>query len=141
MGLVSEVDTRLLLAFWGRMLGIEDPEACWIWGGASQAGKNGKLYGYVQWTLVPGGRRQKLLIHRVAYVLHHGLTYAEIEGMDVHHSCGETLCANPLHLEAMTISAHARVSNIMRWKEDQEWLEILQSQPPTRRQYGRIVLP
>ena len=136
MCLRDNVSTKVLLTFWGRMRGILDPDACWIWGGATQEGKNGMPYGYVRWRLATGEKRKKLRSHRVAFVLYQGIDYADIAGKDIHHKCGETLCSNPLHLKSMTISAHARISRLKQWEEDQEWLDQDLNQQQTRQLSG-----
>lgn len=42
--------------------------------------------------------------HRVAYVVHHGLTLADIVGQVVRHTCDNPPCCNPAHL---VLGSHA----------------------------------
>lgn len=54
--------------------------------------KNPQGYGS-QWH--EGKRRYT---HRVAYVKHHGLAHADIDGLHVRHTCDTPSCVNPDHL-------------------------------------------
>ena len=46
--------------------------------------------------------------HRFAYAAHHGVTYASLEGWDVHHitGCIGYRCQNPAHLEKKPMREH-----------------------------------
>jgi HNH endonuclease len=74
-----------LLAYRDRLL-VDDADKCWPWGGTIQS----KGYGMV------GGR----LVHRVVYELVHGTIPA---GLTIDHLCRNRACANPSHLEAVTM--------------------------------------
>lgn len=74
-----------LLARHDRLL-VDDAAACWPWRGAIQS----KGYGKV-------GTR---LVHRVVYELVHGPIPP---GLTIDHLCRNRQCANPSHLEAVTM--------------------------------------
>jgi len=65
-----------------------DRNGCWVW---RQAPRNG--YGRV-------GNRAA---HRVSYEIYRGPIP---EGFHIHHACGQKLCVNPLHLEAISPREH-----------------------------------
>lgn len=75
--------------------------AHWMWTGAKQKGGDGRgdFYGRLQ-------RRRGVLwlAHRYVWTLLVGKIPAD---HDVHHLCGETLCVNPAHLEALHRDEHA----------------------------------
>ena len=77
---------------------------CWLWTGA--AGFHPKYrshrYGqFVIWMASPDGKRRKLTTaHRFAYECSNGVTLPK--GEDVDHLCGNKLCVNPEHLEAVS---------------------------------------
>lgn len=48
------------------------------------------------------------LYHRVVYVRHHGLTYDDIEGKVIRHTCDNARCINPEHLLIGTQSDNMR---------------------------------
>ncbi|MBS0980187.1 HNH endonuclease signature motif containing protein [Acetobacter thailandicus] len=64
---------------------------CWLWTGAT----DGKLSPYGKYTI----ERTTLRANRVAYILFSGLIP---EGAHIDHLCGNRLCVNPAHLEAVT---------------------------------------
>ena len=74
-----------LLAHDDRLL-VDSASVCWPWGGTIQS----KGYGLV------GGK----LVHRVVYELVHGPIPA---GLTIDHLCRNRSCANPSHLEAVTM--------------------------------------
>ena len=79
-------------------------EDCIIWTGTRKDNGKGKVYG-----ILPHGDRDRngtRYAHRDAYIATHGPLP---DGYHVHHVCGETLCVNPDHLVAVTISGHARM--------------------------------
>lgn len=69
---------------------------CWIWTGA----KGSTGYGNVS---VAG---RTCYAHRIAYERYKGLIP---RGLDIDHACGNRLCVNPEHLEAVP-----RTSNLSR---------------------------
>lgn len=98
---------------------------CWIWTGAKrQAG-----YGVIGLPRHGVGS-----VHRVSYELHNGPIP---EGLHLDHLCGNRLCANPEHLEAVTQAennrraAAVRVANQTKCKRGHEFTE-----ENTMRQHG-----
>lgn len=70
--------------FWAKVDTSAGPEACWPW-----TGSKSREYGYIK---VLG---KNTPAHRVAYKLQNG----EIpEGLDVLHTCDNSLCQNGAHL-------------------------------------------
>lgn len=67
---------------------VEKTESCWIWT-ACPIKKTGTQYGSIR---IAG---RNLPAHRVSWELHRG---AIPEGMNVLHSCDNTMCVNPEHL-------------------------------------------
>ncbi len=74
-----------LLSYGDRLL-IGADDQCWPWRGGIQS----KGYGMV------GGR----LVHRVVYEMAHGLIP---DDLTIDHLCRNRACANPAHLEAVTM--------------------------------------
>ncbi len=138
MALIDRISTAVLMAFWERIekqeKGWDGP--CWIWTGATSPGKNGNAYGYVRWAVHGGSGRSHLYAHRVAYVLANGLDLSDIDGKDIHHKCGYSLCVNPKHHKSLTVSGHAKMSNIARWEEEKAWQETVEAQEATRQPFG-----
>ena len=76
---------------------METENGCWLWLGATVRG-----YGEVSLH----GRMG--YAHRVMYQLFQG---AIPKDWQVHHKCGNPLCVNPDHLEAMPLPDHSRLVN------------------------------
>ncbi len=92
--------------FWDKVGSHDDPEACWLWEGASASG-GGKnhIAKYGQFRV--GLRIVKA--HRFAYEL---LVGPIPDGLTIDHvrarGCSSTLCVNPAHLETVP----ARVNSL-----------------------------
>ena len=46
--------------------------------------------------------------HRIAYILHHDIALADIDGLDILHSCDNPPCVNPAHLLLGTQKTNTR---------------------------------
>ena len=78
---------------------IPDDDGCWVWPGA----KHGRGYGFVKYL------GKLWYVHRLIYQFKNGPIP---EGMDLDHTCSNTSCANPDHLELVS-----HQENIVRyWK-------------------------
>lgn len=87
-------DLRVVRRFLSKV--SENGTGCWEWWG-SRSGRHGVPYGQINI------RGKVCWVHRVAYaIFNDGIP----EGFDVHHTCKNTLCVNPAHLEAVTRSEH-----------------------------------
>lgn len=73
---------------------IVTASGCWEWQGYIDRNGYGKVY----------DKKQLSWVHRVAYSHYVGQIPARHE---VHHLCGNTICMNPDHLEAVTKAEHA----------------------------------
>lgn len=69
---------------------IEAISGCWLWTGGSRSG-----YG----TIWCSERETMIASHRASYMHYIGPIP---EGLELDHICGNTLCCNPKHLEAVT---------------------------------------
>lgn len=72
--------------FWSRVIKTED---CWYWAGYVNPN------GYATVYVLP----KKEYVHRVSYELANGKIP---EGLVIDHLCGNKICVNPVHLEAVT---------------------------------------
>lgn len=74
------------------------PERCWIWKGTF-SGHNGIYYG----TITHAGVNFKA--HRLAWELANGRKIPD--GLLVRHSCDNSMCCNPSHLDIGTVQDNA----------------------------------
>lgn len=84
----------LTARFWRRIQALEN--GCWEWTGT----RNEKGYGLVQ---IRGGRNRR--VHRVIYELLIGPIPTPLIP---DHVCTNPWCANPLHLEPVTVAENTR---------------------------------
>lgn len=113
--------------FWQyvRALPVADPDACWLWRGATSPN------GYGTFSL-PG--RKGIPVHRFAYEMMVGPI---AEGLTIDHLCRVTNCVNPAHMEPVTAAENmrrGRASNPNRkprepWKT--RWTHCKQGHPFT----------
>lgn len=94
---------KLTAQFWARV-SIRGPEDCWLW-----IGPCSQQYGRFYIELA----RYDILAHRFAYMRFVGEIPADCV---IHHRCGNPLCVNPQHLEALTPSEHVMLH--------EPWLKI-----------------
>jgi hypothetical protein len=96
---------RTLSRFWAK---VNKTDACWLWTG-SRAGRGKRTskarYGHMAFH----GR--SVGAHRIAYAL---LVGPLLDGMEIDHLCGNTLCVRPDHLEQVTGAENARRSGPTR---------------------------
>lgn len=81
----------------------EPDGTCLLWRWAAILGGSAKWYGVLH------TKRKQVMAHRYYYRKYKGPIP---EGHVVHHTCYNTLCINPEHLEAITQS-----SNIADWRQ------------------------
>lgn len=87
-----------------------DERGCWIWQGRIDRNGYGKAYD----PTMPPGRRVDWA-HRVSYRRHRG----EIPGrMQLDHTCQNTRCVNPDHLDVVTVAEHAARTMARLGKDD-----------------------
>jgi len=74
-------------------LRYDNDTGCWIWtGGQTPGGYGNQTY-----------QGEKQIVHRLTFA--RCVRQLQV-GQEVHHTCGNKLCANPAHLRAMTKEAH-----------------------------------
>lgn len=72
-------------------------DICWLWlGKSSRSRGRDSRYGRLNVRVL--GRHVTLLAHRVSYETFHGPIP---DGHEVDHTCYETMCINPAHLEVV----------------------------------------
>ena len=99
---LSRLDNR----FWAKVdKGAEDE--CWLWTGSAQKKKSGKSYGKFS------SDGKETLAHRYSYGLHNG--GVPDSHTPIHHTCGNTLCVNPKHLQATTSQENTAEMLERRW--------------------------
>ena len=91
---------------WQRTLVM--PSGCWEWQGTKSISHSGKgsAYGVVIREGVKPEKR--VLVHRLVYSM---LVGPIPEGLTIDHLCRNTLCVNPVHLEAVTSRENTRRGN------------------------------
>ena len=82
----------------GHYCPIGEPSECWPGSGA--IGNHG--YGVVGWQ--EGDKARTLTLHRLAWITVHGSIPSD---MTVDHLCFNRACANPSHLQLLTLSANS----------------------------------
>lgn len=87
---------------------IKDKKGCWNWTGAVFK----KEYGdYPQMRVSNEEGKRTVRVHRVIYQRYKG----EIaDGLEIDHICGNTLCINPEHLEAVSHRENMRRGKLGR---------------------------
>ena len=78
--------------------GPVNPDACWIWLGAT-CGKGEHKYGQIMTGSRSDGSRKVRQTHDVMY---EALVGPVPEGLELDHLCRVKLCCNPRHLEPVT---------------------------------------
>lgn len=103
-GVIGGVPNRFIRGHQGRThehgYTVDPITKCWNWNGALSNN------GYPQ-TVTNG---KKVGAHRVAFVERFGEPPA---GFHVHHQCENRTCVNPDHLEALSPSDHAKLTNAL----------------------------
>jgi hypothetical protein len=89
--------------FWHYAGPHDDPDACWTWTGPTvdscrERGRRTK-HVYGELNIQVDGRQTKQRAHRFAYEL---LVGPIPPGLQLDHTCRNTLCVNPRHLEPVT---------------------------------------
>lgn len=87
----------------------EYENGCWIWTGACME-RNGFRYGRMRIA-----DRKPVYVHRLSYLIFKGEIPA---GKTIHHTCGQTLCINPDHLEIASRKWNTAQGNRDRKNED-----------------------
>jgi hypothetical protein len=78
------------------------PHGCWLWTGSKQ----GKRWGYYGEIVLGRKPQQK---HRRAHVVSYETFIGPVApGLELHHTCHQTLCINPAHLQQVTHLEHMR---------------------------------
>lgn len=104
------------------------PNGCWWWlGGTSKPG--GRGYG----RILRIGTRCMVAAHRFIYEL---LVGPVPKGMQLDHTCNNSLCVSPHHLEPVTGEENLR----RKWARSSgaEWFEVYQAQRDDARRLGSM---
>lgn len=99
--------TRRQLSLFLRKIRIGAPDACWNWCGLTNN------HGYGRCRVGDGAARRLVYVHRLAYSLWND---TDLEDMTVDHTCRNTLCCNPAHLQECTNEENAA----KRWARENE---------------------
>lgn len=92
--------------FWSKVVKAGDDE-CWKWIGAVRQKENSRAYGQFNF------KSKQMSAHRYSYQLATGETL--VSHTPVHHTCSETLCVNPKHLQATTPHENTAEMLERRW--------------------------
>ncbi len=87
-----------------RISDLGKPEVCWLWTGRTCNWG----YGIGSWN------QKRIVIHRLSYEWFKGPIP---EGLVIDHLCGNRLCQNPDHMEAVTLGENVRRGQLRRWDE------------------------
>lgn len=83
---------------------IPEPNSgCWLWLSATVSSKYGGPYGVI--GADKGDGQKMFLAHRASYQLH---VEKIPDDFQIDHTCKNTLCVNPEHLEKVTSKEHCR---------------------------------
>lgn len=94
---MARTATPLEIRLWQK-INKRGPDECWPWTASTNryAKTRGQGYGKIS----TGGRHRRIVsAHRLVYELEVGPIP---DGMHVDHMCGNSLCCNPRHLQAVT---------------------------------------
>lgn len=89
-------------------IAIAGPNDCWEWKASPNKGNKGG-YGQLVWKVKDENGKTKqvhLLSHRLMWEHHNGRPLPDC--MEPDHTCVNTLCNNPAHLEAVTHHENCR---------------------------------
>lgn len=86
---------------------LEPNSGCWLWLSATVSSKYGGPYGVI--GADKGDEKKMLLAHRASYRLHVG---GITKGMQIDHTCENTLCVNPEHLQVLTPKQHVKLTYV-----------------------------
>jgi len=92
--------------FWSKV-NKQGEDECWKWTGAIRTGKKNRPYGQFNF------KSRHMGAHRYSYQLATGESL--VSHTPVHHTCGETLCVNPKHLQATTPHENTAEMLERRW--------------------------
>ena len=95
-----KVSKEELQRFWRR---IKHDGECWIWTGAKRCGR--ARNGNTQWYSTCTFKSKNESVHRLFYWAYKGKI---AKGLELDHLCRNTLCVNPLHLEAVSHSENVK---------------------------------
>jgi hypothetical protein len=97
LGSKIDADTELLAKVLANCR-VNSKTGCRVW----RRAKDPDGYGRLRWG------KKVLFAHRAAYA---AATGEDIDGLDVHHICGNRLCCNPLHLTHVEPEHHRSPAN------------------------------
>lgn len=91
--------------FWSNVFKMDGDDPCWLWGGHKSQRKDRKGPGYGRMQV----NKKSVLVHRYSYAMANKDDLLPYE--PVHHTCGNTLCVNPKHLQKTT--SHANTAEML----------------------------